>query len=117
MATILLTGCSKSTTPAEAPSSQDPAVSSPVDEPAETEATEELVLTLEELGQYNGENGMPAYVAVDGVIYDFTGVMEWSGGKHNGFEAGNDLTEEIKNISPHGVARLKGVPIVGKLAE
>jgi len=74
-----------------------------------------LQLTLEELKQYDGQNGNPAYVAVDGVIYDVTNVPQWKGGKHNGYTAGQDLTDIIKNKSPHGVAKLQGVPIVGEL--
>jgi predicted heme/steroid binding protein/predicted small secreted protein len=93
---------------------------SPSQETASSAAAEdsgELVLTLEELAAYNGKDGMPAYVAVDGVIYDVTDVPEWSGGDHNGFSAGNDLTEQIKTVSPHGVAKLTGVPVVGRLAD
>ena len=37
-----------------------------------------------ELAKYNGQNGQPAYVAVDGVVYDVTGVAAWAGGKHHG---------------------------------
>ena len=33
-----------------------------------------LELTLDQLKQYDGKNGNPAYVAVDGVIYDMTNV-------------------------------------------
>ena len=80
-------------------------------------AKEELVLTLEELAKYNGKDGQPAYIAVDGVIYDVSNVPQWANGQHNGFEAGNDLSEEIKTISPHGVSKLNGLPVVGKLAE
>jgi predicted heme/steroid binding protein len=76
-----------------------------------------LVLTLEELSQYDGKNGNPAYIAVDGIIYDVTNVPQWKNGEHNGFSAGNDLTNEIKTISPHGLSKLKIVPVVGKLAE
>jgi predicted heme/steroid binding protein len=54
---------------------------------------------------------------VDGVIYDVTNVPQWSNGGHNGFTAGKDLTEEIKNVSPHGVSKLQGLPVVGKLIE
>ena len=74
-----------------------------------------LELTLAELAKYNGKDGNPAYVAVDGVIYDVSGYAKWKNGDHNGYSAGNDLTDIIKNKSPHGVAKLKGVPIVGKL--
>ena len=76
-----------------------------------------LVLTLEELAKYDGKNGNSAYIAIDGVIYDVTNVPQWKNGEHNGYSAGKDLTDEIKNISPHGVSKLKSVPVVGTLAE
>lgn len=76
-----------------------------------------LELTLEELKQYDGKNGNPAYVAVDGIIYDVTNVPAWKNGEHNGYSAGNDLTDIIKNKSPHGVKNLEGLPIVGKIVD
>ena len=76
-----------------------------------------LELTLAELAKYNGKDGQPAYVAVDGVIYDVSAYPKWKNGNHNGYSAGNDLTDIIKNKSPHGVAKLKGVPVVGKLID
>ena len=36
---------------------------------------------------------------------------------HNGFEAGNDLTKEIKEVSPHGVINLERVPAIGIVVE
>ena len=78
-------------------------------------AAAKLELTVDELSQYNGKDGNPAYIAVDGVIYDVTDVPQWKDGEHNGFSAGNDLTEEIKNVSPHGVSKLQGLPVVGTL--
>lgn len=77
----------------------------------------DLELTLEELSQYNGKNGNPAYVAVDGVIYDVSESSRWADGEHNGFSAGNDLTEEIKNVSPHGTSTLSRMPVVGKIVD
>ena len=76
-----------------------------------------LELTLAELAKYNGKNGQPAYVAVDGVIYDVSGYAKWKNGEHNGNSAGQDLTEVIKTKSPHGIAKLNGVPVVGKLID
>ena len=76
-----------------------------------------LQLTLEELSQYDGQNGNPAYIAVDGVIYDVSNVSFWAGGQHNGFTAGADLTDAIKNVSPHGVSKLSGLPVVGELTD
>lgn len=88
----------------------------PAEEPAE-KPSEELVLTLEELAEYDGKDGRRAYVAVDGIIYDMTDSPAWKEGGHNGFQAGQDLTDAIKNDSPHGVGKLENVPAVGKLAD
>ena len=74
-----------------------------------------LELTADELAEYNGMDGQPAYIAVDGVIYDVSNVSQWKNGQHNGFSAGKDLTEEIKTKSPHGVSKLTGLPVVGTL--
>lgn len=79
-----------------------------------------LELTLEELAKYNGQDGNPAYVAIDGTIYDVTDSPKWSNGKHRsvkGVEAGNDLTEKIKSLSPHGTKILEDYPVVGKLVQ
>ena len=76
---------------------------------------EPLLLNLNELAKYNGKDGQPAYVAVDGVIYDMTNSLPWKNGEHNGFMAGKDLTKEIKEVSPHGVMKLDNVPVVGRL--
>ncbi|MHC1786554.1 MAG: cytochrome b5 domain-containing protein [Christensenellales bacterium] len=78
-------------------------------------AAASLELTLEELKAFNGKNGARAYVAVDGVIYDVTDSAAWKNGDHNGFEAGNDLTVQIKTVSPHGISKLANVVEVGKL--
>ncbi len=82
--------------------------------PGETEG-EMIELTIEELSQFNGKDGNNAYVAVDGVIYDVTDVPPWSGGIHNGNEAGQDLSEQIADLSPHGKSVLDDLPVVGRL--
>lgn len=70
--------------------------------------------TLEELATYNGKDGNKAYIAVDKIVYDVTDSPAWANGGHNGFEAGQDLTDAIKN-SPHGTKVLEGLPQVGTL--
>jgi len=81
-----------------------------------SEENEDLpVLTIEELSKFDGKNSNSAYVAVEGLIYDVTGLEKWKDGEHNGYQAGKDLTDVILNKSPHGVSKLKNVPIVGKL--
>lgn len=81
----------------------------------ETAAPAQLELTLDELSKYNGKDGQPAYIAVDGIVYDVTSSPKWKNGEHNGFQAGNDLTEQIKNISPHGLKVLERLNKVGTL--
>lgn len=89
----------------------------PTAEPTATATLESVTLPVfdaEELAKYDGQNGNPAYVAVDGKVYDVSDVSEWKDGSHFGkFQAGQDLTEEIKTLSPHGVSKLDSVPIVG----
>ncbi|KRN98840.1 cytochrome b5 domain-containing protein [Companilactobacillus kimchiensis] len=71
-------------------------------------------ITLEELKEYNGENGKPAYVAIDGIVYDVTDVEPWADGKHHGNVAGKDLSEAIKK-SPNKHSVLAKLTEVGKL--
>jgi predicted heme/steroid binding protein len=82
-----------------------------------TEPVENLELTLEELAEYNGKDGNPAYIAVEGVIYDVTNSKKWEDGEHNGFTAGEDLTDKIKEVSPHGTSVLSKLPVVGEIVE
>lgn len=76
---------------------------------------EPLKLTITELAEFDGKDGNKAYIAVDGIIYDVTDNPNWGNGLHNGFEAGKDLTKEIKEASPHGVSKLKDVIKVGEI--
>jgi predicted heme/steroid binding protein len=76
----------------------------------------EKTFTIEELKQYNGKNGEKAYIAVDGRVYDVTDVKAWSGGRHKGNQAGQDVTNMIK-FSPHGNSVLKKLTQIGILVE
>ena len=74
----------------------------------------ERVFTLEELAQYNGKNGNPAYVAVNGIVYDVTDVPAWEFLEHFGVSAGNDLTTEFELC--HGSPLiLESLPVMGTL--
>ncbi|MBN2828338.1 MAG: cytochrome B5, partial [Tissierellales bacterium] len=57
-------------------------------------------MTLEELKSYDGQNGNPAYIAIDGIIYDVSNVSQWKNGTHNGQTAGNNLSDQIASLSP-----------------
>lgn len=71
--------------------------------------------TIEELKKYNGKNGMPAYIAYKGKVYDVSKSFLWKDGKHQALhEAGNDLTDAL-NKAPHGEEFLKKFPVVGYL--
>ncbi|MGL5354719.1 MAG: cytochrome b5 domain-containing protein [Clostridium sp.] len=72
--------------------------------------------SLEELAKYNGKDGMPAYVAVNGTVYDVTKVKPWRGGSHFGVMAGGNLTKEfaqchsiegwiLKELTPVGILK------------
>ena len=122
VAALALAACTPQTPAATAtpvPQTEQPsqAPASPAPEASPEAAAPEggLELTLEELAKFNGKDGARAYVAVDGIIYDMTDSAAWKNGDHNGFEAGKDLTDAIKNQSPHGTGKLSGVPEVGKL--
>lgn len=112
---LFAVGCAPAATAAATTATEAPAAAQTASGAAAEPTAALLQLTLEELKQYDGQNGNPAYIAVDGVIYDVTNVPEWKGGKHNGYTAGQDLTDIIKNKSPHGLAKLQGVPVVGEL--
>jgi len=70
--------------------------------------------TLEELKQYNGQDGKPAYVAYKGLVYDVTESAMWAGGDHKGMHAaGDDLTEAHED-APHD-EHIVDFPEVGKI--
>lgn len=71
-------------------------------------------MTLDELKKFDGKEGRPAYVAIDGIIYDVTDVGPWQGGEHHGNVAGQDLSEVI-NHAPHKHSVLAKLNEVGKL--
>lgn len=71
--------------------------------------------TLEELKQYDGKNGRPAYVAYKGKVYDVSDDYLWTDGNHQGeHDAGKDLTEEM-SMAPHGEETMSRVKLIGVL--
>ena len=74
-------------------------------------------MTTSELAKHDGRDGRPAYVAVNGTIYDVTASPLWSGGNHqDSHHAGRDLTEELKS-APHVRAVVERFPVIGRLEE
>jgi len=72
-------------------------------------------ITSEELKQFDGKDGKPAYIAYKGKIYDITQSKLWTDGDHMGMHAaGKDLSEEL-DLAPHGEETLGRVKLVGNL--
>jgi predicted heme/steroid binding protein/rhodanese-related sulfurtransferase len=88
--------------------------------PPDREHDGTLELTAEELSEYDGLDGRPAYVALDGVVYDVTASRLWRGGRHDpshgAAQAGQDLTKVFAE-APHDRDNLKRFPVVGRLVE
>lgn len=82
-----------------------------------SEGEEMRVFTREELATYNGSNGRAAYVAVDGTVYDVSGIPRWAGGTHFGLFSGNDLSSEF--MACHAGMRevINRLPIAGVLQQ
>ena len=71
--------------------------------------------TLNELKQYDGREGRPAYIAYNGKVYDVSESFLWMEGDHQGQHvAGKDLTDDMK-MAPHGEDMFERVKLVGVL--
>jgi predicted heme/steroid binding protein/uncharacterized membrane protein len=76
-----------------------------------------MEINRETLLKHDGKEGRPAYVAVEGKIYEVTGNRLWKNGMHmNRHQAGTDLTEAIA-ASPHGKDILIKIQEKGTLAK
>jgi len=77
--------------------------------------------TKEELAKFDGQDGRPCYVAVDGKVYDLSESSLWQDGKHSTCEdmaiCGKNLTDVIKNDAPesHEEGHFRDFPIAGEL--
>lgn len=71
--------------------------------------TTSRVFNKAELAKYNGKNGNPSYVAVDGVVYDVTRIFV--NGFHFGHYAGNELSNAF--YLRHAKSAIRKYPVVG----
>ncbi|MEI8143086.1 MAG: cytochrome b5 domain-containing protein [Candidatus Berkelbacteria bacterium] len=65
--------------------------------------------TASQLAQYNGKNGVAAYLAVNGTVYDLSSVFK--NGYHYGHAAGQDLTNDF--FTRHALSAITKYPVVG----
>lgn len=73
--------------------------------------------TLEDLEKYDGKEGRPAYVVVEGNVYDVTNNPYWKEGGHFGANAGEEMTKTFYECHAKSTGVLKKLPIVGVLGE
>ncbi len=73
--------------------------------------------TVDELKQYDGKKGRPAYIAFRGKVYDVTDNYTWGDGDHFGeHQAGQDTTDGISN-APHSDEKLVATVLIGELVK
>lgn len=79
------------------------------------------VFTVQELASFDGSNGQPAYIAVDGVVYDVSGKPNWPAGDHAPCNleamAGQELSAVLKQAPPSMRGYVESLPVVGKLTQ
>lgn len=83
------------------------------DTSSNSNSSSQKTFTPDELAKYDGKNGQPAYVAVDGIVYDVSSIF--INGSHYSYSAGRDLTQEFHLY--HNSSVLSGLPIVGTLVK
>lgn len=77
---------------------------------------DQMTFTIQELSRYNGKNGNPAYVAINGVVYDVTNNAAWAAGTHFGLAAGSDFTSAFASCHA-GQDILSTLRVVGRLIQ
>lgn len=72
--------------------------------------------TRDDLADYDGTDGKPAYVAYNGKVYDVTNGPTWVNGEHSQHSAGMDLSPDMED-APHGEEALDDMPLVGEFID
>lgn len=73
--------------------------------------------TTEELAQNDGRAGRPAYVSVNGNVYDVTDKDVWSDGIHFGLLAGTDVSSGFASCHVGQTDIIENLPLVGVMVE
>lgn len=92
------------------PTTQAPPIS-PLPNPQNNERN----FTVEQLAKFDGKNGMPAYVAVNGTVYDVTNNRAWAAATHFGLLAGKEYSQEFATCHEGQQSILTTLPVVGRL--
>lgn len=80
---------------------------------AKAEEAPERTFTREELAEYDGQEGRPAYVAYEGLVYDVSESDEFPEGDHYDYMAGEDHTDNMDE-APHDEEVMEEVPVIGR---
>ncbi|WP_024614174.1 cytochrome b5 domain-containing protein [Clostridium sp. Ade.TY] len=73
--------------------------------------------TLDELSKYNGSGSNLAYIAIDGTVYDVTGVTGFDKNNHFGVKAGIDATNSFNECHKGNKNLLNNLRVVGVLKQ
>ncbi|QWW19587.1 hypothetical protein I6B53_00080 [Schaalia sp. 19OD2882] len=81
---------------------------------AEQHTLDTVTVSRAELSAATCGDALHCWIAVDGKVYDVSGVPSWVRGKHHGVKPGADVTESFVK-SHHGITYLQKLPVVGSL--
>ena len=73
--------------------------------------------TMREIKKCNGKDGKPAYIVINGSVYDVGDSCEWINGKHYGVEAGRDLTTYYNMCHKSEEKIIEKIRCIGTLIE
>jgi len=74
------------------------------------------MFTITALSRFDGKSGNPAYVSVEGEILELSSLRLWSTGNHMALHtSGQELTYELKTLSPHKETKIADIESVGLL--
>ena len=96
-------------------SSQQPTQTMPLTPSQSLPNSNTRLFTIEELENYDGKDGNPAYVAVGGTVYDVTNNRTWAAATHFGLVSGKNYTQEFATCHEGQQAILNTLPVVGRL--
>lgn len=94
-------------------SMQAPSITPPPN--VSTPQINERNFTIGELANFDGKNGRPAYVAVNGTVYDVTNNRAWAAATHFGLLAGKEYSQEFASCHAGQQSILALLPAVGRL--